>query len=534
MVPLVRRWWGDDRASSAVWPGGRHGQRKRSRRLAVIEARRPHSPRPVMPASISSSRPKAVRLAFAALASALLVTGIASPASGFVCAGSPNGSEPQSGLGATAGTGIDGVPNVACGQNANAAGQASTNLAVGSGANAFGFDSANIALGGQSYAGILAPVNAAGFASVNIAIGNGANASGNTSSPTAFTRNIAIGLNADAHGDGTHNLAFGTNLTASGNAYAFGADQTASGSNSVAVGSSNLVTGNNSGAFGTGQTVNGNGSFAIGDPNTVNGNGSFVYGDGNTINGTNQGGWGDGINVVGSNNTVAATASAAGTSVFGSGNAVNATNALVMANTATVTGASAIAIGNTVSVSGANAVAIGSNTSANFDNSVAIGNGATVTRANQQMFGTAANTYTMPGITSAASRAAQSGPTQVVTSDAGGNLATSTLSGLGIASTTDLAAINAQLAAQQNQINVNQREARAGTALALAASGLHYDTRPGKASVAAAFGNFKGQSGLAVGLGYALNQTLRVNAAFTGTPQVNDYGVVVGASWTLN
>jgi autotransporter adhesin len=185
-------------------------------------------------------------------------------------------------------------------------------------------------------------------------------------------------------------------------------------------------------------------------------------------------------------------------------------------------------------VSGANAVAIGSNTSANFDNSVAIGNGATVTRANQQVFGTAANTYTMPGITSAASRAAQSGPTQVVTSDASGNLATSTLSGLGIASTTDLAAINAQLTTQQNQINVNQREARAGTALALAASGLHYDTRPGKASVAAAYGNFKGQSGLAVGLGYALNQTLRVNAAFTGTPQVNDYGVVVGASWTLN
>ena len=39
-------------------------------------------------------------------------------------------------------------------------------------------------------------------------------------------------------------------------------------------------------------------------------------------------------------------------------------------------------------------------------------------------FGTAANSYTMPGITSLASRAAQSGPVEIVTSDANGNLAT--------------------------------------------------------------------------------------------------------------
>ena len=39
-------------------------------------------------------------------------------------------------------------------------------------------------------------------------------------------------------------------------------------------------------------------------------------------------------------------------------------------------------------------------------------------------FGTATNTYTAGGITSAASLAAQTGPTQFVTSDANGNLAT--------------------------------------------------------------------------------------------------------------
>jgi hypothetical protein len=63
-----------------------------------------------------------------------------------------------------------------------------------------------------------------------------------------------------------------------------------------------------------------------------------------------------------------------------------------------------------------------------FANSTAIGQGAATTRANQMVFGTAANTYTAPGITSAASAAAQTGATQLVTSDASGNLATESAS----------------------------------------------------------------------------------------------------------
>jgi autotransporter adhesin len=318
-----------------------------------------------------------------------------------------------------------------------------------------------------------------------------------------------------------------------------GATVNAGGTNSVAVGANNVVTGANSGAFGTGQVVNGDGSFAIGDPNTVNGNGSFVLGDNNNVNtatggGAGTAGWGDSVNLVGSNNAIAGAASAAGSSIVGSGNMVNATNALVMANTATVTGASAIAIGNTVSVAGANAVAVGNNTSANFANSAAFGNGAVAIRANQQVFGTAGNTHTMAGITSAASKAAQTGPTQLVTSDAGGNLATTTLAGLGLASSGDINAINTQLASLQTQISDNQREARAGTALALAAAQLNYDMRPGKVSVAAALGFYKGASGLAAGLGYAVTDRLRVNAAFSGSPDVEEYGVSLGMSVTLN
>src|SRR5258708_17062710 len=160
------------------------------------------------------------------------------------------------------------------------------------------------------------------------------------------------------------------------------------------------------------------------------------------VSGANVAGNGDNIQVVGSTNTIASTASAAGSSVFGLGNTVNATNAVVMGNSNTVTGASGVAIGNGASVAGANAIAMGTGASANFDNSAAVGTGATATRANQQVFGTASNTYTMGGITSAASRAAQSGATQIVTSDAGGNLATSTLAGLGPAPPPDTRSIN--------------------------------------------------------------------------------------------
>lgn len=103
---------------------------------------------------------------------------------------------------------------------------------------------------------------------------------------------------------------------------------------------------------------------------------------------------------------------------------------------------------------------------ATFSNSTAIGTGATTSRANQQSFGTAANTYTLAGVTSGASKAAQNGPLQVVTSDASGNLATTPLAGL----TTDLSGINRQLADLSGQIQVVKRGIAAAAAVAYVAT----------------------------------------------------------------
>jgi autotransporter adhesin len=94
--------------------------------------------------------------------------------------------------------------------------------------------------------------------------------------------------------------------------------------------------------------------------------------------------------------------------------------------------------------------------------------------------------------------------------------------------------VNGQIAGLQNQISTNLAQANAGTALAMAASGLRYDDRPGKISLASGFGNFKGQTGLAMGLGYAYDNRLRFNASVSGASGQSNYGVAGGASWTLN
>lgn len=54
---------------------------------------------------------------------------------------------------------------------------------------------------------------------------------------------------------------------------------------------------------------------------------------------------------------------------------------------------------------------------------MALGRGVFTSRAGQVAVGNSNNSYTFAGITSSASLAAQSGPLQVVTTDANGNLA---------------------------------------------------------------------------------------------------------------
>ena len=105
-------------------------------------------------------------------------------------------------------------------------------------------------------------------------------------------------------------------------------------------------------------------------------------------------------------------------------------------------GFASTALGEGATASGLNSTAIGTSSAAAYDGSTAIGYGAATTRANQMMLGTTTNTYTASGITSAASRAAQSGERQFVTTDSSGNLASDTAAGMGLATTSDVGALH--------------------------------------------------------------------------------------------
>jgi hypothetical protein len=304
------------------------------------------------------------------------------------------------------------------------------------------------------------------------------NSTGTTVPPgTADGGGAAANLSAD-------NLACGTGAQASGGG---GAGNTAVGVNASADGaqSSNTASGFRANASGSRS-----GNTAIG---------ANADASGNSLGG----------NVLPGNVAIGLIANASGDS---GGNVAIGSRA-----DAHGTGTNNVAIGNFATATGANSTAIGNNASATFANSAAFGNGATVTRDNQQVFGTASNTYTMSGITSSASCAAQSGPVQIVTSDSSGNLATSTAAGLGLASTADINAINAQLAGINGQLgginahlnDLDDRVNRVG-ALGAALAGLHPNPRAkGDNHISAAFGAYRGQPAFAGGYFRNIdNQTL--------------------------
>jgi autotransporter adhesin len=190
----------------------------------------------------------------------------------------------------------------------------------------------------------------------------------------------------------------------------------------------------------------------------------------------------------------------------GNGGAAFGDNSVAMAQSSTALGPNATATGTA-------SVAVGHKARATAANAVALGEGSVADEANTVSVGSSSNRRRITNVASGTD------PTDAVNV---GQL-DSVASG-----------IEQQVSGLQTQVNYNRKEARAGVALALAASSLQYDQRPGKASIAAAFGNFKGQSGLAVGFGYSATDRFRLNASFEASPATNDYGVSAGASWTLN
>src|SRR6516162_680003 len=153
---------------------------------------------------------------------------------------------------------------------------------------------------------------------------------------------------------------------------------------------------------------------------------------------------------------------------------------------------------------------------ANFAGSTAIGVNASTTAANQMMLGTATTTYAAPGITSAASLAAQSGPTSFVTSDAAGHLAVTNLNFNPQAITAlsaNIGALQQNVGALQQSVGALQRDVQRGfegAAVALAMGGV---TLPAGKNYAVSFnwGNFAGQNAAALAAQVRITDNLFFN-----------------------
>ncbi len=296
--------------------------------------------------------------------------------------------------------------------------------------------------------------------------------------------------NSDGATAGFGAVACGSNASASGGA------STATGGFSTASGSGSTATGNNSFASGSGSTATGVDSTASGIYSVASGFFGMASGD----NSTATGGY---STASGASSTAYGQASAAGDSILLNTFQNAGTTAIGAEAQAGTTGAgqtNATALGYQAQANAANATALGSGAQANFANSTAIGQGAATTRANQVVIGTSSNTYTMPGVASAASLAAQSGPTSFVTTDAAGNLATSNINPSSIGAldgrVTNLESSVAQLQSNVAQLQRGLHKAYEVTAIALAMAGA---TLPeGKRyALSANWGTFQGENGFA-------------------------------------
>jgi len=198
-----------------------------------------------------------------------------------------------------------------------------------------------------------------------------------------------------------------------------GAESVQCGVNADASGSSASALGANTIASGIGATAVGNNADAVGSLSTAMGVHANAGGIGSNAIGLRADAAGNFATAIGRN----ANASGAGSTALGLDSAASGDYAQAFGRNANASGPASLAIGVNAEATAPDAVAIGNGASSTFANSVAIGDGASATRTNQVMLGAVSSTYTLAGITSAASRGQQGAVVGVLTTDANGNLA---------------------------------------------------------------------------------------------------------------
>ena len=342
---------------------------------------------------------------------------------------------------------------------------------------------------------------------------------------TAVIGSTACGIGVSASGTGSTALGtsylFGGHTTASGEAsIAIGASSdpftqtTASGYGSIAVGNNAQALNSQVVAIGISTSAKGDSGIAIG-ANASSGSGqqsiaigSFAHINPGYDNTTAIGS----LSYINGSNTVAVGQSA------GTGNTPSV-NSVAVGQNALVSGNNSTAIGQGAVATGASSTARGQGASATFANSTAIGVGGATTRANQVAVGSATSTYTLAGVSSAASLAAQTGPVKVVTADAQGNLATASFA------PQDISALQSNVSGLQQNVSVLQQNVTVlqdqmkqgfeGTAIAIALGGASLPSDK-RFAISTNWGNFRGQNAVGVAAQMRLTDYAVANVGIGG------------------
>ncbi|MFN4184001.1 MAG: YadA-like family protein, partial [Hyphomonas sp.] len=200
-----------------------------------------------------------------------------------------------------------------------------------------------------------------------------------------------------------------------------------------------------------------------------------------------------------------------------------ASDALALGASSNASQAGSTALGAGAQATGAQSTAIGQGAVASFDNSVAIGQGVETTRANQVAIGSASNTYTLAGINSAASRAAQSGPVYAVTADGAGNLATMDMEPW-------FARVDG-LETSVRQTGERFRKQSDGVAMALALGGAQVLQPDQTFSVSGNLGYFDNSSAAGIGAIGKVSENVYVNVGVGAGLRSGTVGGRAGVSW---
>ncbi|UOV09228.1 YadA-like family protein [Pseudoxanthomonas sp. F37] len=206
------------------------------------------------------------------------------------------------------------------------------------------------------------------------------------------------------------------------------------------------------------------------------------------------------------------------------------------------TGTNAAAGGNGAVASGDNALAVGNQSTASGNDSTALGNGATASHGNSVALG--AGSATTVGAQSNYNAAYVGDSTSTGEVNIGGRTISGVAAGTAGTDAVNVSQLNGGVNYAINQANAYtdnrlsgfysdmwtmRREARGGTASAMAMAGLPQAYLPGKSMLAVAAGGYQGEYGMAVGLSGVTENGRWVYKAQASGNTTRDWGFTVGA-----